>query len=1522
MSKAPIRDLLFGRLASSGKFATEEQIAECVNLQEKYREKGGTVPRLGELLAMKGYMSPEQVRAVLDGQHTRLEGLFGEIAVRWRFVDRKVLDNALEFQREMDAAGKHRARIGEVLVGRGELQPHQVRAVLEAQGKKIMHCSGCSARFNVAHFRPGAQVSCPKCGAVTVVGEGERHVSDKSPLDVVNTIWLSKDQEKEQDLSRLSETSARRAMEIGGYEMISRLGSDATGASCKARHLSTGNVVALKIMRPGPQLGRDFLERFVEETRQAVLLDHPNLKRIYEVGSDRGRYFLAEEFIEGKSLKRQLEVVGKLTPSEAAEMIAQLCEPLSYGHRKAIYHGDLRPSNVLIDESGTVRLAGLGVAKNAALNLRYFGREASNVPYYLAPEQAVDIANTDARSDIYSLGAIFYHMLTARPPYVGQGSLEVLMRLTQEPLIPPQQIVPEVSPQLAKLVTDMLSPEPDERPQTIVEVQTRLRNAVGTLRVKGSAAKPATGGVARPVTASTVKVPTPSAPVRPAIRDRKAAEAFGERRYARERVPQRRRSSSAAPVMIGLVLGALGLVALVWYIVDSQTPETTYAKPNPRRELPENRNPRPEPVPVAKDPDFAAYSAARNFADNNRGDHEEIAKRWKAVFEKFPDSSYAKIARENHKKSYRKSVEGALNKVEKKWIDQNQGKSAFRATLSDIESWRRLYPDLAKLGLDEVKDRADKLERSVVTARTDHISKRTMDINKSIDARKFAEARTELKELSGIVSEKGAQLIADLTKKIDDAYKAHQEAERLAQEEAERKKREEAARLKKVAARFALAEKFEKARLGIAKPLFKRSFRLALVRATVLRKDFKDTEHSAMAKQIEEALQIYAAFHKVMDAGLKAGKGEPRLPFGGKARRAVGTKGSLVILKIPDGGNIELRWDSFASADVAALGLTYVNEKDAASLMGYAIFCSLVGADEVATRYLQKAEKLGARVAGLKAVLEGNLLCTDPLRIELPKSGKQEPEPPVEKPGESEKPVEKAAEAEKPRPDAGPGVLILKTTRDARIICHREERDFNYGGGQRLRTRALQSNSAEIVIMDFDRARLKDFLEKRPDRRLTARLMLWVYEVQGGTGKVEVAALDSASDWKEGDKTQKRAAKGESCSLAAQMDVELWKTPGGKEVTGFRALLYDAKKKKLKVPVNSKSAEVSRNQEAVIIDLDERLVKHLATAPNCRGLAIFTRHATGKFDFYSRERADKIPKLVISAEELRSGKKGEPVLPLKPAPAGKDSPKVGGPAPRPAKQPVTAKSGAPAELRCEALSESETNIQWKDMSTNETGFEVERSEGITDDFQAMLKAYSGKAKRRPVVVIGGFKEGALVSADGPDRWKYIPPLLRGKTVLLTSVGDAGQAPTDRKYTVAISVPCTIYLPMKSLDGGKKPPTLGSSWTKSGYSCKSVKSKDWTLWKKVVKSAGDVTLPACRDKQDGYGLCYAVVGPVRIKWRNRADVVKDSTSFKDENLKPDTVYYYRVRAIAAGGGRSRFTKTVRVATLTKLPPVKK
>jgi hypothetical protein len=661
------------------------------------------------------------------------------------------------------------------------------------------------------------------------------------------------------------------------------------------------------------------------------------------------------------------------------DLAGQIGEALAYGHRKGVVHGDLRPSNIIIDDTGRARLSGLGVAKDAALNLRYFGRGASNVPYYLAPEQAVDLASTDVRSDIYSLGAMLYHMITGRPPYVGQGSLEVLMRLAQEPLIPAQQIVPELSAPLADLITRMLDAEPEGRPQTITDVLDQLRGAGGAQRVKGAAsARPpaATSTGAKAVTASTERVPTPSAPARPAVRDRLAAEAFGERRYTRERFVPRRRSTGATTAMVGLVVGAVLLVILAGFMLSQARSGGQQAQP------PVVHNPGQRPVEAPPDetgPEFKAYADARSYADANPDNHDEIAARFKAVFERYPDGQYARLARDKHQEYVIRAARRALAALENKWQSEQEAKGNFVAALDAAEAWARKYAEAG----DDVLEDGRRFRQRVATARTDLLSKRALEVEKLVEANNFDGAREKLDELRGSVTEDGAKLIADLTLRIDAAEKTFKEAERVRIEEEKRKQAEEEEKRRQEEAKRALAEAFEKTRGNIARLTASRLFEKALVAAAATKEKFGGTEYGAKRDQIEEALQLYAAFHKLLDAGLKSGKGEPKLPFGGKSRRVVEARGGQVVLDLGEGATMTLPWTNFEAASLAELGRTYVQEKDAASMQGYAVFCALAGAEKEAGEALAKAAELGGKTEAVKAVIEGKLLV--PPASEAPK---------------------------------------------------------------------------------------------------------------------------------------------------------------------------------------------------------------------------------------------------------------------------------------------------------------------------------------------------------------------------------------------------------------------------------------------------------------------------------------------------------------------------------------------------------
>ena len=207
------RDNLFGTLGVQWGFCSEDEVQECLDLQSELSEQGKKVPRLGEILAHKGYMTPDQVRAVLDGQHRQAEGLFGEIAVRWKFCTTEQVQECLRIQEQRAEAGEKHARLGEVMYAKGYVKRHQVRAILQAQRKSIAVCSGCGKRFNVAGFEYGAKLRCASCGTVTILRQDPRQViepSDSQEIEVDGTVFIPK-----KDLPVKEEPR----LEIGGYEV-------------------------------------------------------------------------------------------------------------------------------------------------------------------------------------------------------------------------------------------------------------------------------------------------------------------------------------------------------------------------------------------------------------------------------------------------------------------------------------------------------------------------------------------------------------------------------------------------------------------------------------------------------------------------------------------------------------------------------------------------------------------------------------------------------------------------------------------------------------------------------------------------------------------------------------------------------------------------------------------------------------------------------------------------------------------------------------------------------------------------------------------------------------------------------------------------------------------------------------------------------------------------------------------------------------------------------------------------------
>jgi len=253
------------------------------------------------------------------------------------------------------------------------------------------------------------------------------------------------------------------ARQFPQLEILELLGQGGMGVVYKARQKQLDRLVALKILPP--QIGRTeaFAERFTREARSLARLSHPRIVMIYDFGhTEAGLYYFIMEFVDGTDLRRVIQA-GELSATEALTIIPQICEALQYAHEEGIVHRDIKPENILLNRKGQVRIADFGLAKlldrpatRATSTLTKVGQQMGT-PHYMAPEQIEHPSAVDHRADIYSLGVVFYEMLTGELP-LGRFA-------------PPSQKV-QVDVRLDNVVLRTLEKEPDRRYQHISEVKT------------------------------------------------------------------------------------------------------------------------------------------------------------------------------------------------------------------------------------------------------------------------------------------------------------------------------------------------------------------------------------------------------------------------------------------------------------------------------------------------------------------------------------------------------------------------------------------------------------------------------------------------------------------------------------------------------------------------------------------------------------------------------------------------------------------------------------------------------------------------------------------------------------------------------------------------------------------------------------------------------------------------------------------------------------------------------------------
>lgn len=264
---------------------------------------------------------------------------------------------------------------------------------------------------------------------------------------------------------------------FGRYQVEKLLGRGAMGAVYLARDTKLGRLVALKIPKVAASGSKRLLARLETEAKAAAQLDHPSLCKVHDAGEINGQCFIAMQYLDGETLKTQLEAKSK-SVAEAVSLIVQLAEGLSEAHELGIIHRDLKPENIMINRKGTPVIMDFGLAKFSTISSNAVATQAGTIlgsPAYMSPEQANgNTKEIDQRSDIYSLGTIFYELLTGQWPFNG-SAMQILGQKTLTEPASPLTLKPDLPPQVAAICHKMVAKNSIDRYQTLADAMADLK---------------------------------------------------------------------------------------------------------------------------------------------------------------------------------------------------------------------------------------------------------------------------------------------------------------------------------------------------------------------------------------------------------------------------------------------------------------------------------------------------------------------------------------------------------------------------------------------------------------------------------------------------------------------------------------------------------------------------------------------------------------------------------------------------------------------------------------------------------------------------------------------------------------------------------------------------------------------------------------------------------------------------------------------------------------------------------------
>lgn len=472
---------LLGEIALNMGLINREQLLECLLL----KEQDGTKP-LGRILLQKKYITLGDLERLLSEQKKLINGkLFGEILIEEKLATSYQVNECLRVQgmfRDMNI--KPVARLGEIMLKKKYITEAQLDIALSKLSKELYACDKCGNGLDGKSIKKkSGSYYCVKCKKelpgllVDMVLRFEGDIKAKSDM-----VDLDVPEEVQQ-------IAADESRHFGDYILIDELGEGGTGVVHKAWDKKFNRYVAIKMLSHDTKTGvgietpfgdAEDLRRFYVEIKASTELLHPNIIPVYDFGVKDSFMYFVMEYIDGLNFEEFMKK-KRWTWKRYLKQLIAVCEALDYAHSKKIYHRDLKPSNILVDRGNKPWIIDFGLASVKGFEVPTDVKDyvIIGTPYYMSPEQSDgNIKEMDERSDIYSIGAILYHIATGRAPFADEKPEDAVEKVKSEDPVMPTKINRKVSKEFEDVILKAMHKNRKKRYQKMRELIYDLRSII------------------------------------------------------------------------------------------------------------------------------------------------------------------------------------------------------------------------------------------------------------------------------------------------------------------------------------------------------------------------------------------------------------------------------------------------------------------------------------------------------------------------------------------------------------------------------------------------------------------------------------------------------------------------------------------------------------------------------------------------------------------------------------------------------------------------------------------------------------------------------------------------------------------------------------------------------------------------------------------------------------------------------------------------------------------------------------